>query len=777
MRSRTRRLHPLLGLLAGLVGALLCGATLGALPAAAQTGAPGTPALLAPANGQLDVSPTGTLSWTQPAGASPGVTVYSLFLSDWNTNQNLPTLTTTSTSLAVPQSEALQNSHRYFWSVKACNGTNCSARSGEWDFFVQGPAGAPDYVTLLSATPETTPTFSWSQPAGATAGSTVYVVGLQDDATGDFLPDLPPTTNLYATAPTSENLVLGHTYDWAVNACNGDFCSGFTDQWTFTTATAPGAALEISPANGASVTLPTAQNPNALTLSWSQPAGAIPGTTFYIVSLYDPYGEPQGHFLGDLHTTTSLSTTVPASEGLLPGQSYSWNVQACNGAGACAGYSATWWSFTSPLPALATASGAGVSWIVNPDFGGTPQSYGGAPIGWSVGPSGPPPNYQYWSTALSLDFSGACSGGGSCSSFRLGYELIDNLQAGVNNGSAVQVKWYNSQTGVYTQIYYDSRPGPTPGNTWVEADVQVPSSLGAPGQIGVVLIGADSDTGVHYPSAAYLDRADGPTATGVPAAGLAAAPRFPKALSAAAGAGVDTVTGALNLTATDLSVPGVAGTLSFTRAYSTRALVAPGQTAPLGDRWAHNWQSSAQWVNNATGVVANTPGGGVYYFTYLGQGQGGGVFAAPKGVNATLSSGSGFFYLTTADQRTYTFSCNGCQFGQYLSGAQPPYTLNTITDRAGNAIDLTHDGSGNITLIKDRVSGRYLSIAYQGGRIVSVNDNAGSIVFYGYTGSALTGVGTVLGGTIGYGYDAAGNHWLTSATDPQGVTSCNGSSD
>src|SRR5579883_2069708 len=124
MRPSPRRL---LGLLAGLAAALVLAALGGVVPVRAQTGPPGTPTLQSPANGAVDVSPTLTLSWSQPTGAVPGTTQYTVFLSDWQTGQNLPTLTTTNTSLAVPASEALQYGHRYFWNVKACNGSNCSS--------------------------------------------------------------------------------------------------------------------------------------------------------------------------------------------------------------------------------------------------------------------------------------------------------------------------------------------------------------------------------------------------------------------------------------------------------------------------------------------------------------------------------------------------------------------------------------------------------------------------------------------------------------------------
>ncbi len=746
MRPSPRRL---LSLLAGLAAALVLAALSGVVPALAQTGPPGTPTLQSPANGAVDVSPTLTLSWTQPTGAIPGTTVYKVFLSDWQTEQNLPTLTTTSTSLAVPASEALQYGHRYFWSVQACNGTNCSATSGEWDFFVQGPPGAPGHATLVSATASTTPTFTWNQPAGATAGSTVYIVGLQDDATGDFLPNLPPTTNLYTTAPSSENLQLGHTYDWAVNACNGNLCSGFTDQWTFTTATAPGSPLQASPANGATVTLPTAQNPTSLVLSWNQPAGAIPGTTQYYVSLYDPYGEPQGHFLGDLPLTTNLSTTVPPSEGLVPGQQYFWNVQACNGTGACSGYSSTWWSFVSGLPALATASGAGSEWVVNPDFGGSPPTtWTNPPLGW-VGI----PNTQQapgtWGLqsayATSLAFPSTCSGGGSCANFRVGYILPNSL-------SGFVVFWIPTSTQQAVAVYYDPGNLGTPLNTWFEATFSVPSSLGTSGWFDFTL--------TNGALVAYLDQTDAQSARGVPRVGVTSEPRFPKAISAAAGAGVDTVTGALNLTATDLSVPGVAGTLSFTRAYSTRSLILPGQAQALGARWTHNWQTGLAFVGPSADAVVLAPGGGSYTF----HGNGGSSWSPSPGVNASfVQSGTSAFTLTTADQHQYHFTLISV-------GSSQRYAVTSLTDRNGNAIGLTYDASGNVTQVKDVVSGRYLSLYYSGGRLLSVNDNLGRIVYYGYTGNDLTGVGTMLGGSIGYSYDGSGYHWLTGATDPQGTT-------
>ncbi|MGI8552353.1 MAG: hypothetical protein ACR2PL_16435 [Dehalococcoidia bacterium] len=103
--------------------------------------------------------------------------------------------------------------------------------------------------------------------------------------------------------------------------------------------TAPGTVSTASPATGASNQSPT------LSLAWNAPSGSINGSTSYTVSLWTAGSPPNGHLLGTLPATTALSTTVPSAEQLLPGESYFWNVVACN-AGACSGYNPTWSSFT-----------------------------------------------------------------------------------------------------------------------------------------------------------------------------------------------------------------------------------------------------------------------------------------------------------------------------------------------------------------------------------------------------------------------------------------------
>src|SRR5581483_4832955 len=144
---------------------------------------------------------------------------------------------------------------------------------------------------------------------------------------------------------------------------------------------------------------------------------------------------------------------------------------------------------------------------------------------------------------------------------------------------------------------------------------------------------------------------DVPSGQTWPRLGLTSDARLPKSVGGPAGLGVDPVTGGFGGSVTDLSVPGVAGPLSFSRAYDSVAI--PGFAGtPLGPKWSHNWQayvsSLAFFVNNTFEqfMVLNTPGGGSYTFQVSGSN-----YIAPPGVDATLTgSFSTGWTLTTEAQ-------------------------------------------------------------------------------------------------------------------------------
>ncbi|HLZ71272.1 MAG TPA: RHS repeat-associated core domain-containing protein [Dehalococcoidia bacterium] len=749
----------LLQIVAALGLALGLAAALAALPAVGQSGAPGVPTMVSPAEGSQGNSLTATMSWQQPSGAVAGSTVYSVLLVDAVTGQWLAIQSTTALSYGFASTEGLQYGREYYWTLQACNGGNCSAWARVWGIWTQTPPGAPGFPPLttpaVGATATgTTPTLAWTAPGGSTSGSTTYAVGLIDAATGAPLAALQPTTATSIAVPPGENLALGHTYDWNVTACNGALCSGYGPWSWFATSSAPGQALQLSPANNS-----TNVNPSGYPLlSWNQPAGAIYGSTTYTVSVWDPYGDPNGHLLADLAAGTALSVAIPPGEGLLYGQDYYWNVNACTGS-SCSGYNNTWWKFTTAPQPPASASLAAQQSVPNGDFGGSPPTSWTTPVvAWtSTAPTQQDPNT--WTltqtTPMTITFPSTCSGGGSCALFHIGYTFP-------SAAAALFVNWVVG--GSATQAYADYGMNYGSYGTWLEAVFGIPSTAASPGSVQIAL-----SSGAQI---AYLERTDVPSAHAIPRVGLAAEARFPKVTSAFAGAGVDTVTGAFGDAAADLSLAGLSGPLGFSRAYHSQALIAPMATgtlpAPLGNRWTHNWQASLMLLN-AGGAIVRTPGGGAYSFS------GSGPYTPPKGVGASLvSGGAGVLVLTTADQMQYVFSNVGAG-GGVVSGAAPPWPLTAVKDRNGNTTALSYDGQGRLTTIAD-ANGRSLSLSYQPGSplIQTVSDNAGRTVSFGYTatsagGDDLTSVTNVLGGVTHYTYTTPANgDWLAQITDPLG---------
>ncbi len=127
--------------------------------------------------------------------------------------------------------------------------------------------------------------------------------------------------------------------------------------------TAPGTVQQVSPANGAT-------NQSATpTLTWNAPSGAISGQTTYTASLWAGADPPGGHLLGTVSAGTALSVQVPATEQLLQGTTYWWNVIACNGSD-CSGYNPTWYAFTVAPHQAPSPSGAIPVTVPNGDFSG-----------------------------------------------------------------------------------------------------------------------------------------------------------------------------------------------------------------------------------------------------------------------------------------------------------------------------------------------------------------------------------------------------------------------
>jgi YD repeat-containing protein len=93
----------------------------------------------------------------------------------------------------------------------------------------------------------------------------------------------------------------------------------------------------------------------------------------------------------------------------------------------------------------------------------------------------------------------------------------------------------------------------------------------------------------------------------------------------------------------------------------------------------------------------------------------------------------------------------------------------SITDKNGNAVQLSYDGSGSLVTVTFP-GGRSLSLAHDAnGRITKVTDPLGRTQTYSYDGSNNLATATdSLGGVTTYAYDA--NHHLTQITLPNGNT-------
>lgn len=219
---------------------------------------------------------------------------------------------------------------------------------------------------------------------------------------------------------------------------------------------------------------------------------------------------------------------------------------------------------------------------------------------------------------------------------------------------------------------------------------------------------------------------------------------------------VNTATGALVESTTDLALPGRGIPAAFGRTYvSTNA----SQGGPLGYGWTNSYgahlavdASSSGSLSTAGVLDVVEENGSILRFVRNGDGS----YSAATRVLATLAhNGNGSWTFVRRAQTTLGFDSAG--------------RLSSETDLNGYVTTLSYDASGRLATITDP-AGRTLSLSYDGNnRISSVSDGAGRSVGYGYDANGnLTSVTDPTGATWQYGYDA--NHRLTALTDPRNHT-------
>ncbi len=225
------------------------------------------------------------------------------------------------------------------------------------------------------------------------------------------------------------------------------------------------------------------------------------------------------------------------------------------------------------------------------------------------------------------------------------------------------------------------------------------------------------------------------------------------------GGPINTLTGNMEFSAVDLSLPTAAGPLTFQRSYSTGAIDL--YTGALGYGWTHNLDMRLILPGMPGGVTGQVVFKAHSANQYLFYDNGDGTYSAYPGIKATLTRSGSAYTLTTSSQTVYNFDSQG--------------KLTTWVDSANHAWTYTYT---NDRLTQVESGARFIAIGYDGaGRIQAVSDHSGRSVSLGYddANGDLTTVTDVRGKVWTYRYDPStgsgqASHRLQEIIDPLGRT-------
>ena len=219
---------------------------------------------------------------------------------------------------------------------------------------------------------------------------------------------------------------------------------------------------------------------------------------------------------------------------------------------------------------------------------------------------------------------------------------------------------------------------------------------------------------------------------------------------------VETASGDLVESQTDISVPGLGIGLDLTRSYSAQAAAEAESPGTFGYGWTASFGDRLKFDEEGEGVTVQRADGSTVPFAADGEGS----FEAPAWSQDTLSGDAeaGYTY-TDASQVELHFSPSGA--------------LQSVTDRNGNETTLAYDESGQLESITDP-AGRSITFSYDGeGLVESAEDPMGHVVHYAYEGGNLASV-TMPGEESPrwqFGYDES--HRMTSMIDGRGGEATN----
>ena len=212
---------------------------------------------------------------------------------------------------------------------------------------------------------------------------------------------------------------------------------------------------------------------------------------------------------------------------------------------------------------------------------------------------------------------------------------------------------------------------------------------------------------------------------------------------------VNTLTGALVMSETDLAAPALGVGLSADRTYNSD----DAASGVHGRGWRTSYSDRLTSERGGAGVVFQVSDGRDVRFTRVGAGP---AYAVERGVARYGLTRSGVgFVLTTYEQARMTFGADGG-----LTGIRERNGQGVTVTRSGGKIvavrngrrslQYAYDGSGllaSVTATAPGVEPRVVRYAHDGGRLASVTSPGGLVTRYGYDGA-----GRVVAQTDGTGH-------------------------